>query len=313
MNDVYARLVADNPHIAALYPVDRYVDEWIDAQRGRSYAHVGEQSRKVARQVAQRGGAVALPRYHRIVLACLAGRVERELPGRGLPPSVCELIRAEVARIGGELERQDDAFYDLGNDLFLKDVGLCTFRLLPCGAELVQVEAGVPRRLLVRGGPGQLLRGLAFFAFATRGFRPMYALHMDPRNTRDFTPEGWDRTYVRIAELMARDPKVKGLFGSAWFYDPAVAAISPHLAYVRERREAAGARCFRHGESDQVTADALATSRKRRTLFDAGRYRPASYYLVWPREALLAWARKQAPAAFATQGHPVASGPGGVS
>jgi hypothetical protein len=305
MNDVYDRLVADNPRIAALHPVERYADEWIDAQRGRGYAFVGEASRSVAHRIEQGEGRAALQRYHRIVLACLAARAEREVPARGLPASIAALIRSELARIDAELERQEDAFYDPGNDLFLKDMGICTFRLLPCGAELVQVEAGVPRRVLLRGGPSQLLRGLAFFGLVTRGFRPMYALHMDPRNTGEFSPEGWDRTYLRIAELMARDPAVKGLFGSAWFYDPAVAAISPHLAYVRERREAAGARRFRGGESAQASADALATSRTRRRAFEAGRYRPATYYLVWPRDRLLAWARAHAPEAF---GAPVPAG-----
>ena len=47
-----------------------------------------------------------------------------------------------------------------------------------------------------------------------------------------------------------------------------------------------------------MSADALATSRTRRRAFEAGRYRPASYYLVWPRDPLLAWARAHAPEVF---------------
>ena len=290
MNDAYARLIADNAELAALYPVEEYVREWIGAQKHKSYSFIGAKVQRVADMIVDRGGDQALGRYHKIVLAYLALRFNNDFRQHGLPESVAALLRMEFARIVADLAHQDDSFYTFANDLFLKDMGLCTLRLLPCGAELVQVDAGVPRRLLMRGGFLQLARGLYFFLIRSGGFYPMYALHMDPRRKSDFTPEGWDQTYLRIAELLLRHPEVKGVFGTAWFYDPVLENVSPRLAYVRKRREENGAWNFRHGPSTESTNGALATSPTRRRLHEEGKYRPASYYLVWPRDELLRWA-----------------------
>jgi hypothetical protein len=80
------------------------------------------------------------------------------------------------------------------------------------------------------------------------------------------------------------------VFGSAWFYDPALREISPRLAYLREVREAHGARNFRFGTGPDVVADALERSPTRRRLHAEGRYVPAAHYLVWLRADLLRWA-----------------------
>lgn len=233
--------------------------------------------------------AAYLKRLFVRLLADLPERLARE----PLPASIAALIALETERIAGELGSHPDAFYDPDTDAFLKDLGILTLRLLPCGAELAQVRAGVPRSLLLRGGLAQLLRGLWFFGHRTAGFAPFVSLHMDIRNLAAFTPEGWDQTYLRLADLLRARPQLKGVFGTAWFYDPAMTWVSPHLAYLRERRIEGGAAGFSFGPTEAARANALARSARRRQLVEAGRYTPRSYYLVWPRADLLAWAERR--------------------
>jgi hypothetical protein len=233
-----------------------------------------------------------LGRYHKLVLMDLIRSLDQRVATRRIPPSVLTLLRLEIQRIYRDARVQDDDFYDFSNAPFLRDLGMCRLALLPCGAEMLEVAAGIPRRLLFRGGGTQLARGLLFFLLRTRGFHPFYSLHLDSRRLEEFNPEGWDRTYVRIAELLALQPEVKGVFGTAWFYDPQLETISPHLAYLRQRRVAAGAKSFRYGSHPDALHDALAKSATRRRLHAEGRYLPTGYYVVWPRDDLLHWARR---------------------
>jgi hypothetical protein len=288
---LFGELSRAEPEIAQLHPIERYAAALGQRPRRRGYTYVDEGLRGVSADIARRFGAAAVRRYHRLVLAYLASTVEDRLTAARVPPSVGALITIEIDRITRALETADESFYDLDDDLFLKDLGLCLLDLLPCGAELVQVGAGVPRSVVLRGGAGQVARSAYFFARAG-GRSPFYALHMDPRQVTDFSPEGWNRTYLRIADLLALHPEVKGVFGTAWFYDPAITRVSPHLAYLRQQREEHGAWNFRFGPSEEALSGALEKSGSRRRLHAEGLYVPASYYLIWPRRPMIAWAER---------------------
>ena len=50
----------------------------------------------------------------------------------------------------------------------------------------------------------------------------LYDIHTDSRNTGDFNPGRWNNCYHCIADLMKLQPRTVGLFGTSWFYDPAL-------------------------------------------------------------------------------------------
>lgn len=212
-----------------------------------------------------------------------------------LPPSIRELHALEVDRIRHEAVDRTLTHFRLDHDFFKKDLALAMGVLLPVDAELVQPQSGIPRSILLQAGVKQFLVGLHYFLDGRRGFLDYCALHLDRRQLQDFNPEGWRATYLRIADLLRLNPGVAGVFGTAWFYDPAVAEISPHLAYLRTVREAGGARNFRGDTAKYVTESALAKSRRRAMLYRQGKYQPTAYYLVWHRRELLQWAKSQAP------------------
>jgi hypothetical protein len=232
--------------------------------------------------------------FLRLVLCELANdAMHGRKPGLRLPPSIQGLYTLQVHRIRREAVDERLNHFRLSDDFFMKDLSLAMGYLLPVGAELVQPNAGVPRSILWQAGPRQLFSGLRYFVAGRRGFLGYCALHLDGRNLSDFNPEGWRQTYLRIAELLRLNPEVAGVFGTAWFYDPAVSEVSPHLGYLRTVREAGGAMNFRGGTAAYVTESATAKSRRRAALYRQGKYRPTAYYLVWHRRELLKWAETQ--------------------
>ena len=85
-------------------------------------------------------------------------------------------------------------------------------------------------------------------------------------------------------------PPRRGLIATSWWYDPQLAQVAPHLAFVREGSLAHGPIQLRGGQTEGATKMALANSPVRQQLHTEGRYVPTSYAMLWTRQALIAWA-----------------------
>lgn len=207
-----------------------------------------------------------------------------------LPASVRSLYDRELERIARQLEAPDTDYFSFSHDHFLKDYALLTHRFVPVGAEFVSLASGVPRRALLAGGVAQALRAVWFVVFTAGGLAPYFELHAHPRSLSDFNPEGWERTYARLADLLRANASMKGVVSASWFFDPALREFSPHLLYLRDVPERHGAAFFLIGTDLRGDSGAIATSATRRRLFEQGAYVPQIYLRVWPRAAILkAW------------------------
>jgi hypothetical protein len=229
---------------------------------------------------------------YRRLLAALLQRLDPSDPSRRIPPSLLGCYSGHVARMRRQVDEGEELYFRSDNDRFIKDLAICLYRLHPVGAELVDVRGRIPRSIFVRGGLGQALRAAYFFSVLSPGFAPYCELHMHPDAIEDFNEQGWIRTYLRVADLLEHRPALRGLFGTAWFYDPAIQTVSPHLGYLYRFRVAHGAVGFDYGPSETALSGALLRSASRRALYEQGSYLPRSYYLVWPRRRLLQWARE---------------------
>lgn len=185
------------------------------------------------------------------------------------------------------------AVCSLDQDLFQKDFGLASLRLYAAAAQLVDYRAGVGRALLMKGGFSDLPRRLTIFA-RIGGFQPFFEIHTHDFYLDEFTPDGWDECYRCCAELYSVHPRVLGMYGGSWFYDPSLATISPRLAYLRDVPQSGGAHVLFDSVNAQSTKLATSTSPTRKALFDQGSYKPASWALIWPRAGQLAWFRNNA-------------------
>jgi len=240
-------------------------------------------------------GGSGLELYHRTLLIALMVRAAGALPHRGLPEDVELLYEANFRRIMRDIETSMErpTLYMYPFSPFCKDLALCTLRLVPAGVEKVHASR-LPRRMFVTAGLRGGLDALSFALPTQRGLGPYYQMHLhsqDVQAMRAFNPRGWAEFYLRIAELLRRDPRMKGVFGASWFRDPALSRISPHLTRLTTMVTDHGARLFPLGPcgADGIR-DAMAKSATRRELYEKGEYTPMDYLVVWPRKELLAWA-----------------------
>lgn len=204
-----------------------------------------------------------------------------------LPESLLPYYRENISRILSRATQSGVWTGSSHDDIFLKDLGILRMWLIPCASHLVFRNSGVPRSLVLRQRPDALIRALAFFALRAGGFSPFLENHVHPQMLVHFNPEGRQRCYELVAELLQRWPDSRGLMGLSWYYDPAVRTLSPRLAYLRNGPEQHGALFLPAGSGADVVGGATSTSVTRRTLYEAGAYMPTRYLMAWPRKDLL--------------------------
>jgi len=224
----------------------------------------------------------------------LAARWALDLPDRvptlDLPSEVQTQYPSALRRLAGFLSR-DAQPYD--EDHWAKDVAFALALTVPCGAQVAELEA--------RLGPGEIWRHIragwgaspALSYVRARGWGTWLQSHTEQRYTEEFNPAGWDTCYLRIAAILRTRPALRGMIGSAWFYDPPIREISPRLAYLQDRPLANGGFRVHQGPHPVHTARATETSPTRRKLVESGAYTPRSWIMAWPRAGLLRWARAQ--------------------
>ena len=233
---------------------------------------------------------------NRLLVAQLALRLDSTLRERRLTPEVMALVPAAASRLLVHLRDGVDGDYVFPGDYFVKDLRFTAGLTVPGGAEVLDLRSHPGQRVAM-----QILRREPSLA-ATRallsdsGFDPWFRIHTEKRYLRHFHEAGWDAFYRRVAGLLLLHPQVRGVVGTAWFFDPQLDAISPRLGYLRNPL-ARGAFLVA-GRTGQFDIDSATTnSESRRQLYDEGRYTPVPHTLVWPRLALLQWAGAADPPA----------------
>ena len=247
---------------------------------------------RICQTLLVRGGVKLLDLYQQVALLTLIEQREQRAQARRLPSSIRSQQIVEFSRVINEIQSNPSGFYDFSKDLFVKDLTLCTQRMLPGGAQVFEPGSGVPRKLLFTGGLGQTLKGLKLFVLKHHTFGSLIQIHTSNKSLHEFTPDGWNRCYARCADYLELHPEALGMFGMSWFYDPCLAAISPRLSYLREIPVQGGAAIFKMEASASALRDSTSKSASRKKLFDEGKYLPTNYLMIWLRADLIAWTRK---------------------
>jgi hypothetical protein len=228
----------------------------------------------------------------RQLIAKLANRFQVSKSRFGaLPPSVGDYYKTDLERIVADARAKPDEYFRSSNDVFIKDLAIASQRMVPAGAQIAHLT-GVPRRSLLQTRGFEWIKALLFFA-RLGGFSSFYEIHTHTPVLSEFNEAGWIRCYKRLAKLLVANLQVKGVMGAAWFFDPAIATVSPRLAYLRSIPVDNGALSMFVSAGDEKSISlATATSDTRRMLYAEGKYVPATYMLVWGREDLIRWASR---------------------
>lgn len=212
----------------------------------------------------------------------LGGSLQRRFARSGLPDEFLARYRACFARMFDEMER-NVFIADPAADVCVKDMALAMLTLVPCAAVMHLPGVGIGRKLLLRAGPAAWAKVLA-----AGGRAPYLEQHVHtPTLAATFNARGFEESYALAARLLRADKRLRGIFGTSWFYDPAAVRLSPRLAFLRDGPSARGGLFFAVGPDAESTALATAASPTRRQAAEAGAYRPCRYGLIWPRADVL--------------------------
>jgi hypothetical protein len=271
--------------------VGAFLNQFQDLPPCGTFKYVPPAAHALFMDAVTEGGPASGPAF---LLASLLTALRNSLEGSALARLPARVRRHQLRQFE-RIARHDADFLQhcrLNGDVFLKEFGLATLRLYAGASSVIDPRSGIGRSMLWKGGAAQLLPRALLFARAG-GFKPYFEIHVNKLYQDEFNEEGRNECYRCCAELYELHPEALGMFGGSWFYDPQLAHISPHLSYLRTVPESGGARALFDAYDQQAVGNATATSATRRNLHAAGKYRPASWVLVWPKRAQLAWARRQ--------------------
>lgn len=178
----------------------------------------------------------------------------------------------------------DPGFADARSDSFLKDLWLTRVVMIPAFAQLWWPHSGVSARPLLKDG----LLTMAKVWLGCGGRAPFFEGHThDPVAKAYWNEPGWGEALRLAALALPAMPHIKGVFGSAWFYDPVILELSPRVGFAQTLQAGRGAWQIRMGSNADAIANSTATSPTRREAYEAGTYLPTDWLMIWSRRNLL--------------------------
>lgn len=225
-----------------------------------------------------------------VILKLLAEFSVSSLP-LSVTTAIIDNYKQSLSRIYQLWHTEAAAEQQVINDKFLKDIGLLTGALLPCAERVVEPFSAIQRSLLYGNG---FTQAVAFIRalIAAQGNKPVCRLHIHLSEINQLTAAGWRQTCQQLANLLLLNPKLKGVVGACWFYDPAITTVSPNLAFISDLlSEMQASWFFSHNEGDK--SGAFSRSATRKQAYATGRYQPKNYVIFIPRNRLLAWYKRQ--------------------
>lgn len=186
-------------------------------------------------------------------------------------------------RILDQIEN-DPTFANARSDSFLKDLWLTRAVMIPAFAQLWWPHSGISAAPLVKDGPLTMAR----VWFGCGGRAPFFEGHThDPVAKAYWNEPGWGEALRLAALALPAMPHVRGVFGSAWFYDPAILELSPRVSFAQTLQTGHGAWQVKMGSNADAIANSTATSPSRRAAYEAGTYLPTDWLMIWSRANLI--------------------------
>lgn len=227
----------------------------------------------------------------RKIMIALCINLIKSLKKLYLPKSVMELYPENFEILKNCYIKNQIRECNIKNDFYCKDIRFVLGISIPCGAQDVDKIAKFSFLSCILSS----LRSKRFYPmlwYLNHGaYGKWFRIHTDTRNLKDFNEDGWDRCYLRIVELLKRRKSIKGMVGTAWFYDPQIVKISPRLAYLQKNPIERGAFSFKHGISKIDIERATSKSKTRKRLYKEKKYIPVSYSILWHRKDMIEWAK----------------------
>jgi hypothetical protein len=179
--------------------------------------------------------------------------------------------------------------FALGRSRFVDSCKMASFRRFPAG-QFDWELSGLPLSYLMRVSPRSLPRALYVTAAKLKGRAPVFFGHLGYRRPSTSLSEvEANRSYFRMAQSLELQPAVKGFVASSWIRSPDTHKVSPHLAWLNEVFLENGGFIAVMGRADP-NGGVFVRSETRRRLYERGEFTPTIGLVIWPRQAMVAWA-----------------------
>lgn len=184
----------------------------------------------------------------------------------------------------------DGVTFNAARDSFVALCKVASLRRFPAGQYHWEIS-GLPRSWVLKVSGRDRLTLMWWIATKLKGFAPICFIHLNAHRKNRFvlTERESERSYFRVAQALALQPHLKGLVTSSWLNSPDTFAISPHLAWINRTFVENGGFVATMGPAEP-DCGVLARSPERTQAYQAGTFTPTLGLVVWPREAMLAWA-----------------------
>ncbi len=182
------------------------------------------------------------------------------------------------------------AKFDVTRGSFVTLCEVATLRRFPAGL-FHWTNSGLPRSWVAKVKGPDRLRLLYWIAWRLKGFGPIFFPHLNPnRKQRWLTELAANRSYYCMAQSLPLQPRVKGMVASSWLRSADTFKISPELAWMNRTILENGGFAVIMGPADPDSG-VLTRSAARQRAYEAGVFKPTNGLVIWPRDAMIAWAR----------------------
>lgn len=263
-----------------------YVEAQARWPHGTSYNRVPTAVAEIVDRVRSSTSERVLWEFHRTALVACSSAARPVLAADARSAFLLPFWDEAITEMVVGIEERDTKALDYSSDAFTKDIALASGRVWHGGAQFIEPRMGFSRRALLQGGMPTLANGLRSL-LQLGGNYPLYEIHTAAQCLRYFSADGWTECYRRIGQALRSDPVAKGVFGTAWFFDPVLRDVSPNLAYLYQFPLAHGATFLRVANTESSNNSALMKSTTRRRLYEERKYSPQQYLMLWPRDAIM--------------------------
>ncbi len=272
------------------FPVTKYIAIINKYPQYISHKFIGKEIKEITTEIIKLSNISTFEIYHKLILVDLIQYSIDEDLINTFPEEIKNMFFHNFNLILDKIvsPRTRKGFFLNTEDKFNKYMAISRLKMIPCGAQKIYAGS-LPRRFLFTGGGGQFLRGMSLI-LKTGGRKPFYKIHTDSTDKqlmKEFNPEGWNRLFKRIGQLLKSHKDIKGVCGGSWVFDRILKEISPELSYIREISAQYGATFFYQGTDKSTIKDAIFMSPKRIRLYKQGDYMPKSYLMIITRKNLL--------------------------
>ncbi len=224
--------------------------------------------------------------YYQFLIYQLYSNNIGKIEAISLPDDIKSMLVDDFERILRFAKKEDKRLLSFNNQTFLSYIEKLCFRGFPVGNQDLSLS-GIPRSMVTKLGWRRGAEFARFLLFELKGNYPLYELHYNSHRFASFNRAGWEGVLYRAAQMMLINKEIKGLLGSAWFFDPVIEHVSPDIFYIQELCGEVGAKFFYLRSTQDDVNNAIKLSKRRRAAYEEGRYKPSSYMMVLSRTALL--------------------------